>query len=97
MLEIDGSLNSNFRLPSHAASSHDELCEVSPEQGNPVPEGSGEVQVLVRDFVPGPHSAEHSVQSPHSDHPPSTPVSGDSLNYEVIAVKIYTKFVVFFS
>ena len=71
-------LKLNFGLPSHAESWQDSLSEFSPEQVNPVPDGSGEVQVRARDFVPGPHSAEHSVHSPHSDHPPSTPVSGDS-------------------
>ena len=71
-----------IHIPSHDAARQDSLSELSPGQVDPVPDGSGEVQVRVRDFVPGPHSEEHSVQCPHSDQPPSTPVPGDSTIYE---------------
>ena len=60
-----------FFLPSHPAFSHESVSESSPEQGNPFGDGSGEEQVRDLDLVPGPQLAVHSVQAPHSDHPPS--------------------------
>ena len=53
---------------------HRLLSESSPTQSNPDPVGSGAVQDLVLDWVPGPQVAEHSVHELHSDHPPSTEV-----------------------
>ena len=72
-------------LPLHPAISHDTVSEFSPGQGNPFGDGSGEEQVRDLDLVPGPQLALHSVQAPHSDHPPS--ISSEA-KYDVTKIKL---------
>lgn len=60
----------------------------SPVHGDPFPNGSGEEQLRVLDFVPSPQLSEHFVHSLHADHPPSTPESDSASNYANEIVKI---------
>ena len=58
--------------PGHPCVLQSLVSELSPTQSAPPFAGAGFVQVLVLVWVPPPHSAEHSDQSPKSVYPPST-------------------------
>ena len=62
----------NDKLLGHWMVKQDPCCISDPEQGLPVADGTGELQLRIRVRSPSPQVAEQNDQLLQSDQPPST-------------------------